>query len=288
MRKLIIFVIFFIIGKEMIAQQSMRITATPNPVCISDAVRISLENIAGSVQSIQWTFGANASPASSTSLGPHNITYSAPGKKKIIVEVFITGIAASIKDSITIDVSELLNNDIVKNVVFNPSSTYILDANATIKTSSNSVAPYKYKWSVNDFESDLSEENRNFSYCVSEDGNYNVQLYVEDKAQCKIIWDTTLTTQSVFRAPNIFTPNNDGINDTFIIESNGIRRLSIEIYDRWGSTVFRPNYYANQIIWDGRNSSGTLVQPGVYFYVVSVEDDSVAPLKGFVHVYYEK
>jgi hypothetical protein len=43
-----------------------------------------------------------------------------------------------------------------------------------------------------------------------------------------------------------------------------------------------------QIVWDGFNPEGTLVKPGVYFYVISVDDSVVnyEPQNGFITIFY--
>lgn len=74
-------------------------------------------------------------------------------------------------------------------------------------------------------------------------------------------------------APNIFTPNNDGINDRF--ELIGMNQVSLAnsdftpfesvITNRWGHVVAR---FKNQnVSWDG-TSNGKPVEEGVYFYKV--------------------
>ncbi len=60
--------------------------------------------------------------------------------------------------------------------------------------------------------------------------------------------------------PNIFTPNNDGVNDYFVIRN--IEKCSnnhLVIKNRNGNTVFERNNYQND--WDGRN-----LTDGVYFF----------------------
>ncbi|MEO0403358.1 MAG: gliding motility-associated C-terminal domain-containing protein, partial [Bacteroidota bacterium] len=68
--------------------------------------------------------------------------------------------------------------------------------------------------------------------------------------------------------PNIFTPNNDNVNDTFVIEGlevyNGV---TVVIRNRWGQTVFESDDYQN----DGEsdvNWKGTDETEGTYFYEV--------------------
>lgn len=63
--------------------------------------------------------------------------------------------------------------------------------------------------------------------------------------------------------PNVFSPNNDGINDFFFFE-NGCS--SINILNRWGEIV----YFSNLgISWDG-TSRGNPTSEGVYFYRCTV------------------
>lgn len=66
--------------------------------------------------------------------------------------------------------------------------------------------------------------------------------------------------------PNIFTPNNDGINDYF--EPSvlaGISNLKIEIVNRWGNSVYSTQSDIG-FKWDGISSDGETFSNGVYFY----------------------
>jgi gliding motility-associated-like protein len=83
-------------------------------------------------------------------------------------------------------------------------------------------------------------------------------------------------------APNVFTPNNDGINDLFVIPDI-IPGSTISFYDRWGIKVFEPS--AEVILnsgWDGRTSAGIECSSGVYYYLV--EQPKGKKIKGFVHL----
>jgi len=56
--------------------------------------------------------------------------------------------------------------------------------------------------------------------------------------------------------PSLFTPNNDGKNDLFLIYSTGIKELKLRIYNNFGSIIFQSNNY-KQIQssgWDGTNN----------------------------------
>lgn len=73
---------------------------------------------------------------------------------------------------------------------------------------------------------------------------------------------------------NIFSPNGDGMNDTFTVnagcEVSMITRFGI--YDRWGNLVFeRENFNPNENLlgWDGRLNRKDL-QPGVYSWQAKI------------------
>lgn len=70
--------------------------------------------------------------------------------------------------------------------------------------------------------------------------------------------------------PNIFTPNNDNINDLFKI--GGVSNycydsLSIQIYDRWGKMVYES--FDPEFEWDGKNQRGAEVAEGTYYVILN-------------------
>ena len=79
--------------------------------------------------------------------------------------------------------------------------------------------------------------------------------------------------------PNVFTPNADNINDTFIIK-NLPTDATVHIYNRWGALVAEWNKPDGS--WDGRTKGGSLVSAGVYYYIVTQPDGERK--KGFVEV----
>jgi len=69
----------------------------------------------------------------------------------------------------------------------------------------------------------------------------------------------------VFKIPNAFTPNGDGLNDVFSYRLSGVRSHQIVVYNRWGEIVFSSTDM-NQT-WDAtQEKSGKPVPAGVYAY----------------------
>ena len=73
-----------------------------------------------------------------------------------------------------------------------------------------------------------------------------------------------------FYIPNAFTPNNDGLNDTFTPQGMDFEpaSYSMSIFNRWGQEVFRSKDFKNP--WDGKDRTGNLLGPGVYAYSIVI------------------
>jgi len=80
----------------------------------------------------------------------------------------------------------------------------------------------------------------------------------------------TLCTSIVF-VPNVFTPDDDGVNDFFFpLVSGVVQSLSMRIFNRWGKEVF----YSTDLNlkWDGK-IGGTKATDSVYYYILEYVDD---------------
>ncbi len=66
--------------------------------------------------------------------------------------------------------------------------------------------------------------------------------------------------------PNIFTPNQDGLNDYFTIGYNSTpENYKIIIFNRWGKIVFESQNIDNS--WNGKNGKN-YCKSGVYYYLI--------------------
>ena len=86
--------------------------------------------------------------------------------------------------------------------------------------------------------------------------------------------------------PNVFTPNNDGINDVFKLSVTNIQVENFEIFDRWGKKLFATSD-AN-VGWNGVYNSKKCTA-GVYYFVVnyiSCLDGSTKTKKGSLSLIY--
>jgi len=108
-------------------------------------------------------------------------------------------------------------------------------------------------------------------------------------------FDKVIVEPSELKIPNVFTPDGDGLNDYFMVESKSLRRISVEVFSRSGVKVY--NFFGeNEVLkdwigWDGNiNDSSRKATPGVYFYLIRAYgwddiDYNGEEYRGFVHLY---
>ena len=87
---------------------------------------------------------------------------------------------------------------------------------------------------------------------------------------------------SLIVIPNVFTPNQDGLNDLFKpTVGKHIRSIKTTIYNRWGILTYKSNSLNEG--WDGRTTAGIKVSEGTYFYIIettSKENGNSTTYKG--------
>jgi gliding motility-associated-like protein len=86
--------------------------------------------------------------------------------------------------------------------------------------------------------------------------------------------------------PQGFSPNGDGRNDRFVILGlESYPNNDIQIFNRWGNTVFAAERYQND--WDGRSAKGLRVGSelpvGTYYYTLRLAPDRDL-IKGFIYL----
>ncbi len=161
-------------------------------------------------------------------------------------------------DSILLD-GKLNSSTVIDKIIWNPSNTVSNPSSAT-----SFVSPTK---------------------------NTLYILTVIDKNGCEVTDRITIIVRNTrrFYAPNIFSPNSDGVNDFFSLQiGQGVKAIkSVQIFDRWGNKVYN---LENPIIdsetintWNGRHANtGDVMNPAVFVYIAEVvfQDGSTIVYRG--------
>lgn len=126
------------------------------------------------------------------------------------------------------------------------------------------------------------------TYPLGDTGTYYVTLYVETEHGCvdSIVREVFVIEDVILFAPNTFTPNGDGFNQTWRVHFQGIDDHSFElmIFDRWGEMVLHS--FDEEQGWDG-SYKGQIVQGGTYSYVINARElntDKKFTFNGFINV----
>jgi gliding motility-associated-like protein len=120
-------------------------------------------------------------------------------------------------------------------------------------------------------------------------GVYTVML-VAGNGACS---DTAYVTINVLEPPviipvdletaNVFTPNNDGVNDVYQFQLVNIVEIELSILNRWGNVMFTTTDINGG--WNGK-SNGLDAEPGVYFYTFKAKGAQNEAFEGhgFIHL----
>jgi gliding motility-associated-like protein len=140
-------------------------------------------------------------------------------------------------------------------------------------------------------------------YTYENSGSYLVKLiakHISEDYTCVdtfLMEDFIVADTSFVLAPNVFTPNGDGVNDEYIIKFWSMQSIEINIYNRWGKRVH--HWQSGDVqgfedsreesVWDGR-IGGRTASPGVYYWDVvgRGRDGRKRTEHGFLHLFREK
>lgn len=104
--------------------------------------------------------------------------------------------------------------------------------------------------------------------CFGNDLEIEQQLLnnnVDDPVAYYYIDEVSLVKQSI-EIPNVFTPNNDGINDFWTIPY--LKNIELFIVNRWGNKIFEHKKNEQNPQWNGTDKNGFDCEEGIYFYKI--------------------
>jgi gliding motility-associated-like protein len=105
------------------------------------------------------------------------------------------------------------------------------------------------------------------------EGEYTITQIAFNSLGCSDTTSLTLLVNPVsnFFIPNSFTPDNDGINDTWKISMTSIKEYEVRVFDRWGEQLFHSDDLYNY--WNGQvNNTGGKVKGDIYVYTIKIVD----------------
>jgi gliding motility-associated-like protein len=208
---------------------------------------------------------------------PHTISWSygnVDTSDPTIMRTSVNGNAvATITDNIgcTTSVIVPVNLLYLGDADFNMDSSFFTDFNIWAIndpisfTNTSTGDPQGFNWDFGDGNTS-TDENPIHSY-VSE-GTYQITLTVDYAYGCSYTVAYTIIVGLGYEIemPNAFTPNGDGVNDTFRPVYLGMKEVKLEIYDTWGGLLYMESSTTNTFVgWDG-TVDGKPIENGNYIY----------------------
>jgi gliding motility-associated-like protein len=138
----------------------------------------------------------------------------------------------------------------------------------TDQTTNGPATIWNWSFGVSALSSDTSHI-KNPKYTYQDTGTYVATLWVSTIHGCVDSTTRTIKIDDDYElfVPGGFTPNGDGLNETFLPVTRGVIADSyhLYVYDRWGNLIFQTSEMYKG--WDG-TKHGTVVQEDVYVWKI--------------------
>jgi gliding motility-associated-like protein len=226
---------------------------------------VSFFENASNATAYRWDFG----DGSEVSNDPNpTYTYGEPGDYVVTLTTVGVGGCETSTSKTTVSVSD----QSFATFTASPSAdTALAIPGAMVQFTDSSANAISWFW---DFGDGSISTQANPMHEYSAPGEYFVTLRVTDANGCvSTLSDGPFVVFSPdLLVPNVFTPNGDGVNESFMVRYTGSEDFFLEVFDRWGRSYFIGDSPAEG--WPGLDSNGNAVPEGVYYYSLRIGEST--------------
>lgn len=150
-----------------------------------------------------------------------------------------------------------------------PYTEYAISRGQIIKLGkSNNIPGTRYEWSpATGLDNPYSANPR-----ANPDETITYTVVATTPAGCQVTGQVYVFVRRDIVVPNAFSPNGDGTNETWVIETlEDYPDARVEVFDRWGSKIYEKLRYVNE--WNG-TYNGTPLPVSTYFYVITLKEST--------------
>ena len=247
-----------------IAQFTTNDTDGCAPLCITFQNLSTIDS--GAISSWLWNFGNGSSSSSQEAVHCYNNTSD-------LSETFSPTLTVISDNGCT---NSLTQYDYITvfplpNVSFLVSPQVAQYTDPTITITNQSTVATIWNWSFGD--GNTSNLQQPDSHVYADTGTYTITLIGTTEYNCADTSSELVIVEPdfLFFVPSAFTPNDDGVNDSFIGKGVFVKEFEMLIFDRWGNLIYETIDLGKP--WDGKVNGGKdLGQQDVYVYSIKVSD----------------
>lgn len=241
--------------------------------CAPLCVNFTGTSSSGNCSSETWSFGDNSTSTQSnpshcySTAGTYNVTYTCTDANGCVGSDVVIGM-------ITVNPNPTASFSIPATTIHMVSGQ--AQVCATDQSSGGAVA---WSWVLSQPSGTQVSNVQNPCFTVSDTGHYSLTLITTNGTGCS---DTVSRTFYVdypcydLFVPSAFSPNGDGMNDTFFVYGNCISFMQLEIYSRWGEQVFISTNPSKG--WDG-TWRGKDCEAAIFTYVLRGQRQDGEPIE---------
>ncbi len=239
------------------------------PVCLNETLTLSAYS--AYADTYLWTLpGGQTQPGSSVVIS--NIALNQAGTYKV---------SAAAKSCVS-TVASTNVNVIPPLVVSAGRDIEIHEGDTAILTATSSGQNPGFKWTPNLYFISADTAKSPMVYGVKD---ILYKLTVTESGKCPatdfVLVKVLQRVKPIF-IPNVFSPNNDGVNDTWVIRQlAAYPEATVNVFTRYGKNIFSSTH-GYKIPWDGTHN-GKKVPLGTYYYLITTNQNN-RPLSGWVQI----
>ena len=143
----------------------------------------------------------------------------------------------------------------------------------TVNLTNTSQGADVFYWDYDDGNQEILGINEIPTHSYNKQGQYEIMLVAENSLLSQNCNDTTFVTIDVqgFDVFNVFSPNDDGVNDIFDFDGWSLSSMYVEIYNRWGEKIY--HWDSPNGSWNGKTYNDDDAPDGVYYFYLKANGE---------------
>ena len=135
-----------------------------------------------------------------------------------------------------------------------------------VNFTNNSTGASGYHWDYGTSNATDTSNAVENPFTYTQGGIYTIMMIAYNNTMACSDTDTLIISAIDLFTPNVFMPGSGNGNDQFFVRVDGLAKVSVQIFNRWGVLV---NEWSDiHGGWDGKMKNGNLADDGTYYYVV--------------------